>query len=362
VSGVLAAEAELPPALAHGIDMLHQLLGVVTAADTVATLCWQCWRLGVIGAIGTLIGTQAASLSVYAALYASAIEAKVDRLQSLAKTQIDTISKAVMRDRKPPRPPSPTAARGRLTQAPAASTTSPTPRPVPVKIAPAHSTPLQIAPSILDPVIGPLETSFIVLIVAIFVLLQKEDLRDRLIRVFGSGDLHRTTLALNDAEQKLSRYFLAQFGLNTSFGLIINLGLWLIGVPSPARWGVLAGLCRFVPYIGAVLAAVGPMALVLTIDPSRSTAMIIVGFFFVTEAILGYSVEPLLYGYSNRLAPASIIVAAIFWTLLRGPIVLIISTPVALCLVVPRRHVKALRLFEVLLDDRPALTRVEELY
>ena len=392
-------ESDVAPS-AH-VAVLRQLLGLATAAISIATLYFgqdvlipitlavmlafilspvvnvlqrtKLWRapaviitvlaaLGIIGAIGTLIGTQAASLSVNATQYASAIQGKVEGLQTVATTRIEALSKTIAGNRKPPRPPAPTPARGALTNAAAAATASPPPRPIVVEVAPPQTSPFEIAKSILAPIIGPLETAFIVLIVAIFVLMQKEDLRDRFIRVFGSGDLHRTTMAIDDAGQRLSRYFLAQLGLNTTFGIIVTIGLWLLGVPSPALWGVLAGLCRFVPYIGAVLAAVGPVALGLAIDPDWSTAIAILVFFFVTEAMLGYVVEPLLYGHSTGLSPVSVIIAAIFWTWLWGPIGLIISTPVTLCLVVVGRHVKALEFFDVLLGDRPALTPVEGFY
>ena len=392
-------QSDLAPS-AH-VAVLRQLLGLATAAISIATLYLgqdvlipitlavmlafilspvvdvlqriKLWRapavivtvlaaLGMIGAIGTLIGTQAASLSVNATQYASAIQGKVEGLQSVAVTRVEALSKMIAGDRKPPRPPAPTPSRGALTNAAATAAASPPQRPFVVEVAPPRTSPLEIAKTILEPIIGPLETTFIVLIVAIFVLMQKEDLRDRFIRIFGSGDLHRTTMAIDDAGQRLSRYFLAQLGLNTTFGVIVTIGLWMLGVPSPALWGVLAGLCRFVPYIGAVLAAVGPVALGLAIDPDWSTAIAILAFFFVTEAVLGYVVEPLLHGHSTGLSPVSVIIAAIFWTWLWGPIGLIISTPVTLCFVVLGRHVKALEFFDVLLGDRPALTPVEGFY
>lgn len=398
-----SASGELSPDLmpTAQVAVLRQLLGLATAAITVATLYFgqdvlipitlavmlafilspvvnalqraRLWRapaviitvlaaLGIIGAIGTLIGTQAASLSVNATQYASAIQGKVEGLQSVAVTRIEAFTKAIGGDRKPPRSPTPTPATGTLTSAAAAATAGRPARPIVVEVAPPHASPFEIARTILEPVIGPLETTLIVLIVAIFVLMQKEDLRDRFIRIFGSGDLHRTTMAINDAAQRLSRYFLAQLGLNTAFGVIVTIGLWFLGVPSPALWGVLAGLCRFVPYVGAVLAAVGPVALGLAVDPDWSTALTILTFFFVTEALLGYVVEPLLYGHSTGLSPVSVIIAAIFWTWLWGPIGLIISTPVTLCLVVLGRHVKALEFFDVLLGDRPALMPAEGFY
>lgn len=396
----VSGELRPDPSLSAQVAVLRQILALAIAAITVATLYFgqgvlipitlavilsfilspvvnvlqrlRLWRapavivtvlaaLGIIGAIGTLLGTQAASLSVNATQYASAIEGKIEGIQGLATARIEALTKAVAGERKPPRPPTPATQSGALSKATTVATGA-SPRPVLVEVAPPKTSPFEIAKTILEPIIGPLETTFIVLIVAIFVLVQKEDLRDRFIRVFGSGDLHRTTMAIDDAGQRLGRYFLAQLGLNTAFGVIVTIGLWLLGVPSPALWGVLAGLCRFVPYIGAVLAAVGPVALGLAIDADWSTALTIVGFFVVTESVLGYVVEPLLYGHSTGLSPVSVIIAAISWTWLWGPIGLIISTPLTLCLVVLGRHVKALEFFDVLLGDRPALTPVEGFY
>jgi len=235
-------------------------------------------------------------------------------------------------------------------------------RPVLVEVAPPKTTPFSVAQTILQPIIGPLETTLIVLIVAVFVLMQKEDLRDRFIRVFGSGDLHRTTIALDDAAQRLSRYFVAQLVINSTFGAVIGVALWLFEVPSPAMWGVLAGLLRFVPYIGALLAAVAPVALGAAIAPGWSTAIFIAVMFIAVETLVGYVVEPLVYGHSTGLSPVSVIISAIFWTFLWGPVGLVLSTPLTLCLVVLGRHVKALEFFDVILGDRPALTPVETFY
>jgi predicted PurR-regulated permease PerM len=143
-------------------------------------------------------------------------------------------------------------------------------------------------------------------------------LRDRFIRLFGSSDLHRTTLALDDAGQRLSKYFLSQLAVNTCFGLVIGVGLWLIGVPSPAMWGVMAGLLRFVPYIGSFLAAVAPAALAAAVDPGWGMTIEVVALFAVVEPLTGYVVEPLLYGHSTGLSPVSVIVSAVFWTWLWG--------------------------------------------
>jgi hypothetical protein len=201
-----------------------------------------------------------------------------------------------------------------------------------------------------------------VLIVTVFILLQREDLRDRLIRLFGSSDLHRTTIAMNDAARRLSRYFLTQLGINAAFGVVISAGLYLIGVPSPILWGVIGLLLRFVPYIGAWLAALGPLALAAAVDPGWSTMLWTGVLYAVSEFLVGQAVEPLLYGHSTGLSPVAVVIAALLWTWLWGPIGLILSTPLTLCLVVLGRHVKRMEFLDVLLGDQPALTPVESFY
>ena len=316
--------------------------------------------LGVLGLVGTLIGSQAASLTADAPQYAHTIEAKVEGVQGFAVARLASITKQLGSGK----PAASTAA------APASGTGLDTQRsavpgtkkPVPVQVVSGGASPFTIAKTVLAPILGPLETTIIVLIVAIFVLMQKEDLRDRFIRVFGSTDLHRTTRAMDDAGQRLSKYFLSQLAVNTSFGIVIGLGLWAIGIPSPAMWGIMAGLLRFVPYIGSFLAAVAPAALGAAVDPGWTMAIEVIALFVVVEPLTGYVVEPLLYGHSTGLSPASVIVSAIFWSWLWGPIGLIMSTPLTLCLVVMGRHVKSLEFFDVLLGDRPALTPVESFY
>lgn len=322
--------------------------------------------LGVLGLVGTLIGSQAAALTANAPAYAKTIETKVTGVQGFAVAKLASITKELGTGRPAPAaasvPPANPAA-GPVSATPAPRAAPPEQRkPVLVEMASSRTSPFELAKTILAPILGPLETTVIVLIVAIFILMQKEDLRDRFIRVFGSSDLHRTTLALDDAGQRLSRYFLSQLAVNTCFGIVIGLGLWMIGIPSPAMWGLLAGMLRFVPYIGSFLAAIAPMALGAAIDPGWSMTIYVALLFVVVEPVTGYVVEPLLYGHSTGLSPVSVIVSAIFWAWLWGPIGLIMSTPLTLCLVVMGRHVKSLEVFDVLLGDRPALTPVESFY
>ena len=324
--------------------------------------------LAVIGALGTLIGSQAARLAVDAPRYADAIEQKIESVQAFATSRLGfllgvfgapeegTVPPGTPAAAAPPAQALPTD-RGRSQATPPAQQA-----PVLVELARPRTSALTVARTILEPVLAPLETTFIVLIVAVFILMQKQDLRDRFIRVVGSTDLHRTTLALDEAGERLSRFFIAQLGINASYGLVIGLGLWGIGIPTPAVWGGLAGLLRFVPYIGPILGVVPPLALAAAIEPGWWSAAAVALLFVVVEPLTAYVVEPLLYGHSTGLSPASVIVAAIFWTWLWGPIGLILSTPLTLCLVVMGRHVRSLEFFDVLLGDRPPLSAVDTFY
>ena len=342
------------------VDVLRRMGLWRAAAVAVSVLV----ALGAIGLVGTLLGGQAATLAADVPVYVEAVQSKMERLQTLATSRAAVIT-GLFGGGQPPAalPVAPPAVRQRGPRTDAAAVPAGTPQqPLVVELATPKSSVLAVARAVIEPVLAPLETTVIVLIVAIFILMQREDLRDRFIRLFGSTDLHRTTLALDDAGRRLSRYFVSQLSVNTCFGLVIGLGLWLIGVPSAALWGVLAGLLRFVPYLGPLLAAVAPLTLAAAIDPGWSKTTYVAVLFLIVEPLTGYVVEPLLYGHSTGLSPMSVIVAAVFWTWIWGPVGLILSTPLTLCLVVMGRHVKSLEFFDVLLGDRPALSEVNRFY
>jgi hypothetical protein len=201
-----------------------------------------------------------------------------------------------------------------------------------------------------------------VLLFVVFILLQREDLRDRLLRLFGATDLQRATTTLNDATTRLSRYFLSMTLINFSFGAFITLALWLIGVPSPIVWGVLAGLMRFVPFVGPYIAAAFPILLAAAIDPGWSTVIITAVLFLVTEVTMGQVVEPLVFGHGTGISPLAVIVSTVFWTWLWGPLGLLLAMPITVCLAVLGRNIQGLQFFEVLLGDEPALTPEESFY
>jgi predicted PurR-regulated permease PerM len=349
--------------LSFVLSPLVNLLGRAGLRRVAAVVVSVVLALGLLGLVGTLIGRQAAGLAADAPRYARTIEQKIEGLQTLFAARVSAISTAFGIGRPPgPAPAASAPAANLAAPAAPAGATGEQKRPVLVEMVEPEDSTLVVVRSILAPVVGPLETTLIVFIVTIFMLLQREDLRDRFIRLAGSGDLHRTTLAIDDAGQRLSRYFVSQFLVNASFGLVITLGLWAIGVPSPIVWGGLAGVLRFVPYIGALLAAVAPIALAAAIDPGWSMVILVTGLFVIVEPVVAYVVEPLIYGHSTGLSPVAVIVAAVFWTWMWGPIGLILSTPITLCLVVMGRHVKSLEFMDILLGDRPALTPAETFY
>ena len=236
------------------------------------------------------------------------------------------------------------------------------PDPIPVQIRQPDPAPLQMLQTIVGPLIEPLATTGIVIVFVVFMLLQREDLRDRFIRLVGSSDLHRTTQALGDAAGRVGRYLLMQLVVNVAYGIPIGVGLWLIGVPNPLLWGMLAIVLRFVPFIGPIIAAAFPLALSIAVDPGWTMLLWTAALFIVLELISGNIVEPWLYGASTGLSSIAILAAAVFWTWLWGPVGLLLSTPLTVCLVVLGRHVPQFGFLNVLLGSEPVLEPAESLY
>ena len=303
--------------------LLSFLLGPVVALfrrlhlpKVVAVLLSVLLALAVILLIGTLIGTQIADLADSLPQYQATIMQKFDAVRSLLVDRMQAIMDhfghgTLLGSHHPG------AQTGASVPAPE---TTPDGRALPVAVEPPSPSAFSLAETLLTPILQPIETIGIVIVFAIFFLLQKEDLRDRLIRLFGSSDLHRTTLAIDDAGNRLSRYFLAQTGINAGFGVVIGAGLAFLGVPNPLLWGVLAMLLRFVPYIGALISALLPTALAAAVDPHWGLAISTLALFVVAEGITGQVVEPMTYGSTTGLSPVAVLVVAVFWGWLWGPI------------------------------------------
>ncbi|MCO5063074.1 MAG: AI-2E family transporter [Rhizobiaceae bacterium] len=233
--------------------------------------------------------------------------------------------------------------------------------PLPVEIVDRQSA-IHVLVNVVVPLLSPFATAGLVIVVVIFMLLEREDLRDRFIRLVGSGDLHRTTEALQDAGKRVGQYLLMQLIINTTYAVPIGIGLWLLGIPNAMLWGLLSLVLRFVPYIGPAIGMILPLFLAIAVTPGWTTVLWTAGLFLVMELFINNVMEPWLYGSRTGLSPLAIIVAAIFWTWLWGPVGLVLSTPLTVCLVVLGRHVPQFEFLDVLFGNEPVLEPHARLY
>ncbi len=316
----------------------------------------------IIFGLGSLVASQLAHLAEELPRYESTIQSKIQSLRGVtvgsgtlerAADMLQDLSKELDK---------PNGARLAPSTQLGAGPVRPAVAPVPVEVRQPDPGALESIRSLIAPLVSPLATTGIIVIFVIFILIQREDLRNRLIQLAGSHDLQRTTAALDDAAARLSRLFLNQLLVNAGFGILIGCGLWVIGIPSAILWGILAMVLRFVPYIGSVIAAAFPLALAAAVDPGWSMLAWTAALFFVIEPIIAQVVEPLLYGRSTGLSAVAVVVSATFWTALWGPIGLVLATPLTVCLVVLGRHVERLAFLDIMFGDRPALSPPEIFY
>lgn len=242
-----------------------------------------------ISALGGLMVTQVNQLAGDLPRYQSILREKIESLRgATAGTGTLERASAVLQDLTTDLDrPNHRSAPG----SPLAAGTAPD-RPIPVELKQPDPGALQTLATLITPLIHPLATTGIVVIFVIFILIQREDLRNRLVRLAGSQDLQRTTAAIDDAGQRLSRLFLTQLALNAGFGLVIGIGLWFIGVPSAPLWGMLAMILRFVPYIGALISAIFPLVLAAAVGPGWAMVLWTVALFLIVEPIVGHVIEP----------------------------------------------------------------------
>ncbi|MBC7945983.1 MAG: AI-2E family transporter [Burkholderiales bacterium] len=235
-------------------------------------------------------------------------------------------------------------------------------KPIPVEVHQPEPTSFAVIGDTLGVVAGPVGTAGLVIVFVIFMLLQREDMRERLLRLAGTGQLQSTTEALDDAGQRVSRYLVTQLLINTCYGVPLAIGLHFIGVPYAILWGCLGIVLRFIPYLGPVLAMILPLGLAFAVDPGWSMLFWTMGLFAVLELVTNNVLEPWLYGSSTGISTMAIVVAAVFWTWLWGPVGLFMSTPLTVCLIVLGRYVPHLKFLDVLLGDQPVLPPGERFY
>lgn len=343
--------------IAFALSPLVRLLRKLSLGRVFSVLISLLVAVVLMGAVGTFIGSQAAKVAVELPHYQRNLSKKIQSIRggaannSLVRSAMSVLNNIGNEIAAPP------PQLNETTNAP-----NKAPPPVPVIVQRPRTTPLDVIQSVAGPLLEPLVTITLVIVFVGFILLQKEDLRDRFIRLAGYQDLQRTTLALDEAADRLSHYLFSQTAINTSFGIVIGTGLWLIGIPNPGLWGLLAGMMRFVPYVGVPLAALFPLALAFAIDPGWTKVLYTAALYFTIEPVVGQLIEPVVYGRNMGLSAVAVVVAAVFWTWVWGPIGLLLSTPLTMCLVVMGRHVEPLKFLDVLLGDQPPLALEESLY
>ena len=304
--------------------------------------------------------------------YSAAITSKVQSIREVTVRPFERLEaelKGVAPQARPAPAPTPAPAAGgtqrsRSAAAAAAAAAPPTVTgdPVPVQIRQAPPTAGDIVSKLLSSVWGPVGEAGIVLVLLVFILLEHESLSDRFIRVIGVARLGPTVQALSETAEGVSRFFLSQFVVNLTFGVVLGAGLWVIGIPHAALWASIAALLRFIPYVGVLGAAALIAVFGAAVDSGWSLVLWSLGLFAALELLVANAVEPQVYGHSTGLAPLAVIVSALFWGAMWGPAGLLLSTPLTLCIVVVGRHVRALEPFAILLTEGQGLDAGQRFY
>ena len=324
---------------------------------------------GVVGLVGWLAFTQVIDLANQLPRYQGNIQAKVDAfrgrggslntaaavIENIAKKTADASSEAAAEAKNLPVPP--------LLAAPAPARPDGSDKsPWSVRVLEPPASPPQLIRNLFGPLLGPLAVAGLVVIFTVFILIQREDLRDRLLHLAGPTHLPQTTQAVDDASRRVSKYLLMQVAVNLTFGAAIAGGLLLIRVPNAALWGVLAAVLRFVPYIGVWMSALAPLAISMAAFKSWWPMAETGALFVVLELATGNALEPWLYGSSTGLSPMAVMVSATFWTWLWGGVGLLLSMPLTVCIVVLGRYVPQLEFLHTLLGDEPVIPPQARLY
>jgi predicted PurR-regulated permease PerM len=304
----------------------------------------------VIVGIGWVVARQVNSLVDSYPRYENNLKNRIAELQAGEVSFVTKVRRAMTRitrqieETKPAAPSPGTAAEGKAET------------PTPVTVVPGSGTgEIASAWSTYGPFLQPLGGLALSLVLVVFMLIGREDLRDRLISLVGHGGLTLTTKALDEAGERISRYLLMQLAVNGSYGAAVAIGLYFIGLPYAVMWGFFAAVLRYVPYLGAWLAALLPLGLSLLVAESWTPPLLIVGLFLTLELISNMIVEPWLYGRGVGVSETATLVMVAFWTFLWGPMGLLLATPLTVCLVVAGKYVPFLKFFDTLLGDQPAL-------
>ena len=345
--------------LYFGQDVLQPIVTALVLSLALAPLIRAMGRLGfsrvnaTFAALGLVVVAFAAALMVLGAnvlaltsdlpQYSAEIREKTKTLEEMVQHPLARLAPHLMES------------------APPAAQLVAGPRPVPVEIHERASTSDSVAKAI-SVVSGPLGEAFLVLVLLIFILLDRENLRDRVLRLVGQREVSRAIKGLEDAAEGVSRFFFTQLVLNLTFGAVITLALWLIGIPHAALWGSLCAALRFVPYIGALIAGAAIALFAAAVDPGWTLAVYAIVAFLALELLVAHVVEPRVYGQSVGMSPLAVIVSALFWGAIWGPIGLLLSTPLTLCIVVAGRYIKSLEPISIMFAESPNTNEAQRFY
>jgi predicted PurR-regulated permease PerM len=319
---------------------------------TVAVITTVTFAFSIIGVIGWLVTAQTLQLIEKLPQYQDNLQAKITSLKKPRPpgflTRANDMVKELKREletkpKDPGPPPNVTPADPDVKE------------PVPVEIKASKPTAFQVVRNVFGPLLSPLGTIGIAIVLTIMVLFQREDLRDRFIKLLSGGDLNVATQAVDDAAQRISRYLVTTLLLNAMYGIPVAIALYFIGVPNALLWGLLCMLLRFIPYLGPWIGASFPITLSIAADPGWTMFFLTAGMFVAIETISNNFLEPWLYGHTTGVSNVALVAAAIFWTWLWGPIGLFLSTPLTVCLMVMGKYVPGLQFLGVLLGSQPVL-------
>ena len=344
VVGVLwAAKAVLLP-LALGVILAFTLTPLVRLFDRlhcpriVGVALTMLLALSAVGGIGYVVVDQFTDLSAQITRYTSSMRLKVAQLRMSNDAALRQLTRTVDRvaDQLDDN-----AADLRHAQ--------------PVRVVPPRPSPMDRARDVASSVFEPIASTVIVLVLVAFMLGQREDLRGRFIRLIGADNVTLTTRLMDDAAQRVSQFLVWQTLINLAFGTIIAAGLYWIGVPYAALWGGLTAVLRFVPYVGSLLSALIPATLAFATFPGWSQTLQVLALFLSMDLVTAYFVEPLVFGPRTGVSSFALLMSALFWIWVWGPVGLLLATPLTVCIAVLGRHVRSLRFLAIILADEPAL-------
>jgi predicted PurR-regulated permease PerM len=344
ITGVLiAAKAVLLP-LALGLILAFLLTPLVRMFDRLrlprglGVLLTMALALGAVGTVGYVTWTQFTELSEQVTQYTSSMRKKVTELKLGNDAALSRLTRTV----------------DKVTEQ-LDDNLADQRRAQPVRVVPPRLTPMERVQETLTTVFEPLASAFIVLVLVAFMLGQREDLRDRFIRLIGAANVTMTTRMMDEAAHRVSRFIVAQVLLNVTFGLIVAAGLYFIGVPYAALWGGLTAALRFVPFVGTILSSLMPALLAFAVFPGWVEALQALGLYLALDLVFAYFAEPIVFGQRTGVSSFALLISALFWIWVWGPIGLLLATPLTVCIAVLGRHVRSLRFLAVIFADEPAL-------